>query len=87
MNSLLLMSPDRREALNQFFLVNICKLEQVLYNRTEAKKPGFYENIGFGNETSRNQPGLVGIVRSGPYFQLVTFNSQLLTVAVPITKF
>ncbi|MEG3862651.1 hypothetical protein [Microcoleus sp. herbarium12] len=58
-----------------------------MYNRTEAKKPGLYENIGFGNETSWNQPSLVGIVRSGPYFPVVTCNSQLLTVAVPITKF
>ncbi|MEG4801604.1 hypothetical protein QUB63_17100 [Microcoleus sp. ARI1-B5] len=38
----------------------------------DAKKPGLYKNIGFGNETSPLKPGLVGIVRSGPYFQLAT---------------
>ena len=66
--------------------VKICEWQQVLYHRTEAKKGGFYENIGFGNETSGKKPRFWDILRTYPYFQLVTSNSQLLTEALPITE-
>ena len=66
--------------------VKICEWQQVLYHRTEAKKPGFYENMGFGNETSRKKQRFWDILRTYSYFQLVTSNSQLLTEAVPITE-
>ena len=44
--------------------VKICEWQQVLYHRTEAKKRGFYENMGFGKEISPKKPRFWDILRT-----------------------